>query len=76
VKFEDGMITTDTCNGTRLPSKLIAEEIDHAVNAKKEELGDAVEDKDAFLLVIIQDCHGHMRNILINGITKRMSTYP
>ena len=55
VKFEGRMITTDTCNGAHLLSKLLAEEIDHAVKAKKEELGNAVEDEDAFLIVIIQD---------------------
>ena len=51
------MITTDTSNGARLLSKLLAEEIDFTVKATKEELGDAVEDEDAFLIVIIQDCH-------------------
>ena len=74
-KLEGGMITTDTCNGARLLSKLLAEEIDRRVKEKKEELGEATKDEDSALLVIIQDCHGHMRNIFINGITKRMSTY-
>ena len=42
---------------------------------KKEELGGLPDDEDSSLTVIIQDCHGHMRNIFINGITKRMSSY-
>jgi hypothetical protein len=45
------------------------------VKEKKEELGEATKDEDLALLVIIQDCHGHMRTIFINGITKRMSSY-
>jgi hypothetical protein len=74
-KLEGGMITTDTCNGARLLSKLLAEEIDRRVKEKKEELGGLPNDEDSSLTVIIQDCHGHMRNIFINGITKRMSSY-
>ena len=72
VKLEGGVITTDTCNGARLVSKLLADEIDQAVKAKKEELGEV---GNTSLIVNIQDCHGHMRNIFINGITKRMSSY-
>jgi hypothetical protein len=74
-KLEGGMITTDTCNGARLLSKLLAEEIDLAVKAKKEELGEAAGEDESFKSVVVQDCHGHMRNIFINGVTKRMSTY-
>ena len=50
VKFEGGMITTDTCNSACLLSKLLAEEIDCAVKAKKEEPGNAVKTSMHFCL--------------------------
>ena len=53
-KLEGGMITTDTCNGARLLSKLLAEEIDLAVKAKKEELGEAAGEDASFKSVVVK----------------------
>ena len=70
-KLEGATINSDTCNGARLTSSLIADEIVKAVKEKIAKEG--LDDRD--ILVLRQDCHHQLCNVWIGAITKRLSSY-
>ena len=72
-KLNQGVITTDTCNSARLISCLLADAIRMAVEEKIQQNGDKPEDHT--VIVLTQDCHHHLRNVWIEAVNKRLSSY-
>ena len=70
-KLEGAAVTSDTCNGARLTSELLSNEIEKAIKEKIAKEG--LPERD--VLVLQQDCHHHLRNVWIGAITKRLSSY-
>ena len=70
-KLNGAVINADTCNGARLTSSLLAEEVEKAVKEKADREGNDAPD----VMVLQQDCHHHMRNVWIGALTKRLSNY-
>lgn len=68
-----GMINTDTCNGARKLSELLADAVNDAVRQKLQSRGEV--DTEDNITSIRQDCHHHMRNVWIGAVTKRLSAY-
>ena len=68
-KLQFGLITTDTCNLARLLSRLLADEVKSAVEQKKGNLD------GSNVIVLTQDCHHHLRNVWIEAVNKRLSSY-
>ena len=70
-KLNGAVFNADTCNGARLTSSLLAEEVEEAVAEKAAKDGEDAPD----VMVLQQDCHHHMRNVWIGALTKRLSNY-
>lgn len=75
-KLNHSVINTDTCNGARLLSSLLADAIKDAVTEKRKAIGDdCTAGNSQDILILTQDCHNHLRNVWIGAVVKRMSTY-
>ena len=68
-KLQYGLITTDTCNSARLLSRLLADKVKSAVEQKMGNLD------GSNVIVLTQDCHHHLRNVWIEAVNKRLSSY-
>ena len=69
-KLAGAIVNSDTCNGARLTSSLLLDEIEKAVEEKMRERGELGDP-----LVMQQDCHHHLRNVWIGAVTKSLSKY-
>ena len=64
-------MSTDTCNSSRKLSSLLVEEVTKICEDKYLEKGE----DHANVLIMITDCHNHLRNVLVGAITKCLSFY-
>ena len=69
-KFENAVVTSDTCNAARLTSSMTVDAIEDAIAGAKEAAGEEYE-----LTVLCQDCHHHLRNVWIGALNKCLSKY-
>ena len=67
-KTNRGLVTTDTCNGARLLSYLLANAVSQAVNEKIKDSDSDSESSE--VLVLTQDCHHHLQSIWIGAVVK------
>lgn len=74
-KINHRMRNTDTCNGARLLSSLLADVIKDAVIEKMNVIDDVCTSGNKEAVVLTQDCHNHFRNLWIGAVVKRMSAY-